>query len=142
MSNAEYLQHRILAHREKLKRESDQLKAQRAAFETAAPSLFKHVVSLLDKIDGVEVTAASAFDHHPASKAGWLEVQVLDQKVRFDSAVQNGELFLEVTGLFDRKMDFWLQQTGKWAATDERSSSAITLNDELLFARLSALVPG
>lgn len=141
MSNAEYLQHKILAHREKLKRESDELKAQRAAFEIGAPLLFKHLAGLLDKIDGVDVTGMSAFDHHAASKAGWIEIQILDRKARFVSADQNGQLFLEVTGLFDRKLDFWLQQGGKWVANDERSSSTITLSDDLLFTRLAALVP-
>lgn len=140
MSNAEFLQHKILAHREKLKRESDRLKAQRAAFEISAPLLFKHIAQALDKIDGVDVSGMGPFDHHPASNAGWLEIHILDRKVRLVSADQDGQLFLEVTGLFDRKLDFWLQQ-GKWVANDERSSSSIALTDDLLFTRLAALVP-
>lgn len=141
MSNAELLQHKILAHREKLKRERDHIKAQRTAFEISAPLLFKGIAEALEKIDGVDVNAMGASDHHPASNAGWLEIHVLDRKVRFVSADQNGQLFLEVTGLFDRKLDFWLQQDGKWVADDERSSSTITFSNELLFTRLAALVP-
>lgn len=141
MSNAEFLQHKILAHREKLKRESDRLKAQRAAFEISAPLLFKHIAQTLDKIDGVDVIGMEAFDHHPASDVGWLEIRILDSKVRLVSADQNGQLLLEVTGLFDRKLDFWLQQGNKWVANDERSSSSITFSDDLLFTRLAALVP-
>lgn len=142
MSTAEYLQQKILDYRKKLKDESDRLKSQRAAFEISAPLLFNHITTLLQQVDGVDVDRMPAHEAHPASKVGWLDIRVFDQKVSFVSADKNGQLCLDVTGLLDRNVSFWRQDGGKWSAEDERSSSPIIFSDELLFNRLSALVPG
>ncbi|WP_141679910.1 hypothetical protein [Pseudomonas protegens] len=138
MTDAEKLQLKIKAHLSRLEEARTAREDRRAKTQEHARGLFSGISIALKEIEGLTVTMK---DLDQGLEDDWLEINLLDQVVRFSVVDRQEEFCVEVTGLYDRTLEFKLQPGFKWIASDDRGSVPITYSEELLFKRLTALVP-
>lgn len=138
MTEAEQLKEKIQAYLAKQEQARKDRDARRAKSSDHAKGLFAEIDLLLKGFDGITV---SMMDLDLPLEGDWLEINLLGRSIRFSTLDREEDIHLEVSGLYDRTLEFKLQPDLKWTADDERSSTPITYSEKLLLKRLAALVP-
>ncbi|UFH28841.1 hypothetical protein [Pseudomonas sp. CIP-10] len=140
MSSVKCLQEKLFNHLEKIEPEARRLRTERAAFNRKVMELFEHLEEVLGSTKGVALTTSpvSTFGN---VNAAFMEILILDKTVRIQPIEAGGRFTLGVSGLFDRKLEFSLQDDEVFIASDQACSTEIFLDDALIFRGLCGLVP-
>lgn len=108
-------------------------------FEEEAAKLYAHISELFSNEPGLEVVTGFESSQDADSNVGWLEIDIVGNKVKISPASKEGKRVLDVSGL-EKGFYFELDHI-QWRVTSKEGYGWNALDDSFWFTKLAVLVP-